>query len=168
MSHGLLLLIKISISFAGRASSQTKIPTRSWSHWKYESHPNWLAGAGSDEIQVTAGDHVHDCFHYWPIHAGEHNSIIESSHLQVSVFPTFFIPLSSFQIHITYSSSWNSHCRIILCPRRCCSWLVSLPCLLRANMKKCTLQKSVTLPLWLTTLTLSSKSDRWKWRFWEL
>ena len=38
-------------------------------------------------------------------------------------------------------------CRIIVCPRRCCSWLESLPCLLQANMRKCTLQKSVTLPL---------------------
>ena len=38
-------------------------------------------------------------------------------------------------------------CRIIVCPRRCCSWLKSLPCLLQANMRKRTLQKSVTLPL---------------------
>ena len=38
-------------------------------------------------------------------------------------------------------------CRIIVCPRRCCSWLESLPCLLQANMRKCTFQKSVTLPL---------------------
>ena len=38
-------------------------------------------------------------------------------------------------------------CRIIVCPRRCCSWLESLPCLFQANVRKRTLQKSVTLPL---------------------
>jgi cyclin B len=40
-----------------------------------------------------------------------------------------------------------SSCRIIVCPRRCCSWLVSLPCLLQANLKKCSLQKLVILLL---------------------
>ena len=38
-------------------------------------------------------------------------------------------------------------CRIIVCPRRRCSWLESLPCLVQANTRKRTLQKSVTLPL---------------------
>lgn len=85
----------------GRASSQTKIPNGSWSHWKHESHPDWLVSASSNEIQVTAGDHVHDCFH-----------------------------------------NWIGSCRITSL-RRCCSWWESLPCLLQANMRKCTLQKSV-------------------------
>ena len=73
---------KPAFFFAGRASSQTKIPNGSWSHWKHESHPNWLASASSDEIQVTAGDHVHDCFHNWSVHAGECNSAVEGSSSQ--------------------------------------------------------------------------------------
>ena len=79
MYRGILLLRIISISFAGRASSQTKIPNGSWSHWKHESHPDWLASASSNEIQVTAGDHVHDCFHNWSVHAGECKSAVEGS-----------------------------------------------------------------------------------------
>lgn len=52
-------------------------------------------------------------------------------------------------------------------PRSSCSLLVSQPCFLHPNMRRCILLKFQTLLMWLTTHTPLHKLETWRWPSWE-
>lgn len=54
--------------------------------------------------------------------------------------------------------------RTTQCPRSSCSWLVSQPCSLPPNTRRCTLLRSQTLPTWRTGPTPLLRSGKWKWQ----